>query len=179
MSDAGIPVGGREGSGPEAVARARLSEKHIADLRASGLSWETIVQGEFRTLHDPKALNALLKRRDASRLGPCLLLPYFDLDGRQVVGYVRAKPDNAPPGKKEDGKPAKYLSPARVAIRAYFPAGAGTAILDPGRAIAVTEGEKKAAAVWQVGTAVVGLAGVECWSKRRPKGADGRAQGRR
>lgn len=179
MSNNSLSPDGAGGKDPESVARERLSEKHIADLRTCGLTWETIVRGGYWTATEPKVIGELLKRRDAAKLGPCLMLPYFTLDGSPVSGYVRAKPDHPPPPKKEDDKPAKYLSPSKVPIRSYFLPGAGEAVLDGSRPVVVTEGEKKSAAIWQCDVAVVGLAGVECWSKRRTKGGDGRAQGPR
>ncbi|HKB02241.1 MAG TPA: DUF3854 domain-containing protein, partial [Gemmataceae bacterium] len=179
MSNTSIHANGAGATDPEQFARERLSERHLSDLRASGLSWATIVRAGFRTAEDPKAVGDLLRRRDARKLGGCLLLPYFDLDGDPVAGYVRAKPDCPPPARKEGDKPAKYLSPTKAPIRAYFPPGAGAAIRDASRPVVLTEGEKKALAVWQCEVAVIGLAGVECWSRRRSKGADGRAQGPR
>lgn len=97
---------------------------------------------------------------------------------RPVPGYIRAKPDKPPVGK--DGKPSgKYLSPTKATVRAYFPPGAGPAITDATRPLAFTEGEKKSLSIWEAGTPVVGLAGVDCWSKPRARGPDGKAQGRR
>ncbi|MBO0698078.1 MAG: DUF3854 domain-containing protein, partial [Zavarzinella sp.] len=179
MSNTSIPPAGAGGNDPEAIARGRLSEKHLEDLRSSGLSWETIVRGGYRTVGDPKAVGELLKRRDGGKLGACLLFPYFDIDGNPVDGYVRAKPDCPPASRKENGKPAKYLSPTKAPIRPYFPPGVGDLLRDPAQTVAITEGEKKAAVIGQLGVGVVGLAGVECWSKARPRGEDGRAVGRR
>jgi hypothetical protein len=179
MSNTKVHSDGSGDKDPETIARGRLSDKHLADLMASGLTFETIVRGGFRTERDPKVIGDLLKRRDAKHLADCLLLPYFDLDGKPVAGYVRAKPDNPPTAKKEGAKPAKYLSPTRVPLRVYFPPGVGDAVRDPNQSLAITEGEKKSAVVAQFGIPIIGLAGVECWSKRRSKGEDGRAQGRR
>lgn len=179
MSNTKVHSGGPGDKDPETIARSRLSDKHLADLRASGLTFETIARAGFRTERDPKVIDDLLKRRDGKRLGDCLLLPYIDLDGRPVAGYVRAKPDSPPTAKKEGAKPAKYLSPTKAPLRVYFPPEVRVALRDPNQPLAITEGEKKAAAVAQFGIPIVGLAGVECWSSRRSKGEDGRAQGRR
>lgn len=168
-----------DGHDAEAVVRRRLSDKHVAELRGSGLSWATIERFAFRTEADPKVINDLLRRKDGAKLGLCLLLPYFKLDGAMVAGYVRAKPDFPPIGKGENAKPAKYLAPAKSSIHTYFPPAPTDALLDVAQPIAITEGEKKTAAIWQLGIPVVGLTGVECWSKRRPRDTDGRAQGPR
>src|SRR5262249_30022845 len=81
--------------------------------------------------------------------------------------------------KKGRERGRKYEQPKGVGLEVYVPLAAWPRIDNQAEPLLITEGEKKAAAATQAGFACVGLTGVECWSKRRPKGADGKAIGRR
>jgi putative DNA primase/helicase len=158
-----------------------LLPHHLADLRESGLSDDTVRAGQFYSLTDAERIRSALNwERYNGRLGPCLAIPYFDADGRRD-GLVRLKPDSPLTGVSKAGKPRprKYEHPKGRPPRAYvFPAVAA-AVRDPLAPLLVTEGEKKCAAAAQHGFACVGLAGVECWSKPRARGPDGKRQGER
>src|SRR5262249_36510525 len=95
-----------------------------------------------------------------------------------VNGYVRLKPDR-PRLSKKDGKPVKYESPKGSGNRAFFPTGTIPALADPSIGLLIVEGEKKSLAANQHGFPCVGLVGVYGWQRKRPKGADGKAEGPR
>jgi hypothetical protein len=142
-----------------------LSDRDLADLRASGLTDDTVRANGLRTERDPVMVADLLNQvRERQRQEPpwfcrdgVLVFPYRRLDGT-ADGFARVKP-SAPRVVK--GKEVKYESPRGAPLRAYFPAAAlgglrGTAD------VYVTEGEKKALALSQLGLAAVGLGGVWC-----------------
>jgi len=156
----------------------RLSPKHLADLRASGLNDEQIAACGFHSFQEPTRIQKALRwKRYDGKFGDCLAIPFFDAQGRQT-DYVRLKPDRPRKGK-EDGKPNKYESPKGSSNRAYFPPGIVAALLDPLAPLVITEGEKKAAKADQEGFPCIGLAGVYGWQKKRAKDKDGKPQGER
>jgi hypothetical protein len=142
-----------------------LSERHVADLRSSGLSDDTIRQCRLSTTADADRISLRLRwNRSAARLGECLEFPYCGLDGKGA-GYFRYKPDR--PRADKDGKAIKYESPVGLSNRPYFPPVALPAIKDPAAPLILTEGEKKAIKATQEGFPTVGLVGVYGWHKKR------------
>lgn len=96
---------------------------------------------------------------------PCLgglVIPYRDLEGK-VNGFARVRPHMARKGK--NGKPIKYEQPKGEPLRAYFPAASLEQLRDGESQIFITEGEKKALALAQVGAAAIGIGGVDCGMK--------------
>jgi putative DNA primase/helicase len=169
----------------------RPTPEHLADLRASGLTDDTIAESGAYSESDGDRVNELLggyvSRKTARSLGPCLAFPFSDADGQPVTftdgkgqarPFVRLKP--AKPRKNPDGKPQKYESPLKSGNHAYVPPGARSAIKDPTAMLLVTEGEKKALAGTQHGFPTLGLCEVWNWALKRPKNpANGRGTGPR
>jgi hypothetical protein len=140
-----------------------LLPQHLADLRASGLSDDTIRRCGFHSVITPTQVTRLLRWRGrAKALGACLAIPFT-----QAPGYVRLKPDN--PRRDRRGKAVKYESPVGRPNRAYFPPGTAAVLADPATPLVITEGEKKAAKADQEGFPCIGLVGVYGWQK--PRGA--------
>lgn len=152
-----------------------LSEKQLADLRASGLTDETITAAKLKTEDNPSVLDQYLGRTDSKRFGPCLVFPYLDRDG-DLLGYNRVKPDNP---RQSNGKPVKYESPAERPNELYIPPGVGPILRDPSKPLVITEGEKKALCSTQNGFPAVGLVGVWGWQKKREEAPDGKKTGHR
>jgi len=154
---------------------ARLTPRHLADLRKSGLSDEQIARCRFCSLRTPAEIQkALGWERYNGELGDCLAIPFTDANGKPT-GYVRLKPDR--PRKGKDGKPVRYESPKGSSNLAYFPPGTPTALPDVSTPLGITEGEKKATKADQDGFPCIGLVGVWGWMKKRPKGKDGKGHG--
>jgi putative DNA primase/helicase len=157
----------------------RLTPRHLADLRKSGLTDETIARCGFYSLRRPIDIQKILRweGRYNGALGECLAIPFFDAEGKPT-GHVRLKPDRL--RKAKDGKPIKYESPKGISNRAYIPPGPVTlaALKDPLTPLLITEGEKKAAKADQEGFPCIGLTGVWNWQKKRIK-KDGEPQGER
>ncbi len=112
-------------SAPDAAAVQPLTPKHLADLRASGLTDATIAACGFHSLTDAGAIAQVLNwQYPAKKLGPCLAIPFRDADGKPT-GYVRLKPDQS---RQSDGKAAKYESPAGAPYVSSSPAHVGAPV---------------------------------------------------
>jgi putative DNA primase/helicase len=149
-----------------AADRLPLTPKHLAELRGSGLSDETIAASGVYSEHDPIKLGLLINGNWPKRLGTGLVFRYRELDG-ELNGYARVKPDSPRTFKN---KPVKYESRRREPNRIYFPPGTVEHLQEPTTDLFITEGEKKALAAAQLGLCCIGLGGVDSW--RVSKSAD-------
>jgi Domain of unknown function (DUF3854) len=120
--------------------RSLPCESDLADLRRSGLTDQTIRDNRITTQ------------------GDALVFPYRSLDGT-LNGFIRWKPHHP---RVIDGKVAKYEQAKDSPLRAYFPAASLTLLRDDKQPISLTEGEKKALALAQLGLAAVGIGGIWC-----------------
>lgn len=163
-------------------AGSRLLPQHVADLRKSGLTDAQIEACGFYSATDPHTVVELLgnymSTKSAAKLGACLVIPYFGVDGTPT-GFARLKPDKPRKDKKKENKVIKYEGPAGTPNRAYIPPGTRVALADPNVLLLFTEGEKKGAAADQHGFACVALGGVWAWQVKRKKDAQGRGTGLR
>ncbi|QEL19167.1 DUF3854 domain-containing protein [Limnoglobus roseus] len=160
-----------------------LTPEHLADLRRSGLTDATIRENGIRSEHDAvrvrEILGGNLSASAARRLGPCLVIPFFDPTGAAVTyrtptgttrAFVRLKPSQ--PRKAANGKPIKYESPRGSGNSAFVPAGSRAAVLDPKQPVMLIEGEKKALAATQYGFTAIAISGTWNWTERRPEDPD-------
>lgn len=159
------------------VEGSALLPKHLAELRASGLTDETIAANGVHSESDPKVVARLLNWGvpRAKLLGPVLAYPHFDRDGKPL-DHATVKPDNPRDRGDKAGK-VKYENPRRRPNRLYVPAAARAALLDPVADLFITEGCKKALAAAQHGFPCVSLPGVWNWVAPREK-KDGKKVGR-
>ena len=82
MTLSGTPGGGNDGR------IETLLPRHLADLRASGLSDDQIRACGFFSATDPATVAKLLGwKTPATRLGPCLCIPFPGPDGGTVVDW--------------------------------------------------------------------------------------------
>jgi hypothetical protein len=146
-----------------------LLPQHLADLHKSGLKDGTIARCGFYSEADAEQVRSLLNWAPGYRghLGACLVIPYHGPDGTST-GYARLKPDS-PRAGSADRKTVKYEAPVGECPRVYFPPCGVTAqaLADPGEALVLTEGEKKAARADDEGIPCLGLSGVWSWCKKR------------
>jgi hypothetical protein len=124
---------------PRLPQRLTFNDADLSNLRESGLTNETIFANQLKS----------------DELG--IVFPYRDLHG--VVNCFKRWRLRQPVGSK------KYHQPFRSPVRAYFPAMSLVKLNDGQSPIYVTEGEKKALALSQLGLAVIGLGGVCNWNK--------------
>jgi hypothetical protein len=146
-----------------------LAEEHRAHLRTSGLSDETIAACRFETIVGDAVSETYLARilgwkskppKDAP-LGRGILIPYLQPDGSPTTCFA-FRPDRPRPMPGKD-KPAKYLRTSRgegEGSPPYLPANGHALIASPLAPIVIVEGEKKAAAIAQVGIGTIGIGGV-------------------
>jgi P4 family phage/plasmid primase-like protien len=165
----------------EVNGASRLTPRHLADLRKSGLTAETISACDFYSVQAPATVQKLLRWKCYhGELGACLAIPFNDQDGKPT-GYVRLKPDSPRTAKQKDGngRIVKYESPKGSTNRAFFPPGTLARLHDASVPLVITEGEKKAAAADQHGFASVGVTGVWNWQLKRNRDANGMPTGER
>src|SRR5262249_44627863 len=157
-----------------------LLPHHLADLRRSGLSDVTIAACGFRSVEGEEVTRILRWKEGGEEQGACLLLPFFNPDGKPLPDYSRLKPDKPRTKKRQNGKVqvVKYESPKGLPNHAYFPLPALDAIKDASRAIVIVEGEKKSLKGTQEGFPCIGLVGFYGWCIKRKKGKSGKSIGR-
>ncbi|HYK89797.1 MAG TPA: AAA family ATPase [Acidobacteriota bacterium] len=140
------------------MALAILSQKHLADLRLSGLSDETIHQSGFYTATEDQVREIL--KFDA---GPGLAIPYRSQNSK--AEFVRVKPNT--PFVDRNGKPHKYLSAKGSGNRLYIPPMITPEHLRDNKIpLYITEGEKKALKGCQEGLCCIAIPGVWSWKQR-------------
>jgi putative DNA primase/helicase len=141
---------------------AGLLPHHLAELRASGLSDETIKAAGICSETRYTALAAMLGwRRYPKKMAPAIVFPFTDDDGRK--GFARIKPDRPRVLGGKGGRPVKYESPRGQPNRIYLPPGVASKLREAGGELLITEGEKKALKATQEGFACIGLVGVWGW----------------
>ena len=137
-----------------------LALSHRADLEASGLNTQTI--------HDSGIYSASAAEVEALLgygAGRGMVIPYDRAGENGTPTYARVKIDNPGP----DGK--RYRSPKGRGNHLYVPFVSSRALVDAGRPLVITEGEKKCLAGVQAGLVSVGLSGVWSWRHRPAKDA--------
>lgn len=137
-----------------------LAPEHLADLRKSALSDETIRGALIRSL-PPTTIGRLL-RFDVAGVRSALLFPFRSPAGG-FMDHVRVKV--FPPLTDRDGHTVKYLQPKGAPPRLYFCAAVLHGVLAATEPLWLVEGEKKALAVAQLGLPAVGFCGVEGWHR--------------
>ena len=139
-----------------------LLDHHIAELRRSGLTDETLrAAGIYSEIAPIKLASILDWKKYPSKCCPAFVIPFTDADGRN--GYARVKPDRP---RLSGGKPIKYESPKGQPNQIYLPPGVADVLADPKRAFLLTEGEKKALCLAQNGFPCIGLVGVLGWKEK-------------
>lgn len=134
-----------------------LLPHHLAELRASGLTDETIQAAGIHSESNATRLARLLGwDKWPKRRGSAMVFPFHDADGAN--GYCQVKPDN--PRRNNKGAAVKYESPRGQPPRLYIPPGVAAKLESNEPDLFITEGVKKALALTQAGFSAVGLAGV-------------------
>lgn len=154
------------------AAPTGLNERHLAELRESGLTDETIAASRIRSVSDREIRDILGWQPKDHAWGEGWAIP-FDGNGDP---YWRVKLDY--PRHSQKGEPVKYESPRKAPNRAYCPPGFSDALATSDTLI-VTEGEKKSLAVSQLGLPCLGLVGVWGWQEKRSRSDTGKAYGKR
>jgi AAA domain/Domain of unknown function (DUF3854) len=129
---------------------ANLHPEHLADLRKSGLSDETIEQAGLFSVR-PSDIG---KITGIGKVTSLLAFPY-------TASFTRYKV--FPTHLKVQGKHFRYTQPRGSAVHLYIPPMVRAAVNDPRETLWVVEGEKKALKGCQEGLACVALGGLWNW----------------
>lgn len=143
----------------------RLIDPHLAELRASGLTDQTIERAGLYTETDQCKVGALLGwegRKVPAKMLPGIIYPYTRADGTN--GYARFKPDHP---RMLGGKPVKYESPKGKPNEIYIPPKTFDALQAAHVDLILTEGEKKALCADQFSFPCIGLIGVFGWKPKK------------
>jgi hypothetical protein len=155
------------------AAELPLWSRHLDELRASGLTDDSIRANGLHTSYDKVEVAEILNQLPdgAGKQIPefCgmggiagLIFPYRNLAG-EVNCFARVKPCFP---RIRDGKPVKYEQPKGSTPRAYYPVASLHKLRDGESPIYITEGEKKSLSLSQLGIAAVGIGGVWCGCKK-------------
>lgn len=136
----------------------RLSDQHLAMLRASTISDDVIVERKYFTATRKVELGDL-GFATSQQLVPALVVPVFGPLGEVVLYQVR--PDQP---RMRHGKVIKYETPAGSRMTLDVPPRARPLLGNPALPLFVTEGVKKADALASRGLCAVALLGV--WNFR-------------
>lgn len=138
-----------------------LAPEHLADLRKSALTDETIAAQFIRSV--PPVMLPKLLGFDVPRVRSALLFPFRSPAGG-FMDHVRVKV--FPTLTDDEGHSIKYLQPKGTAPRVYFVASCLADVLEGATPVWLIEGEKKTLSVAQLGLPAIGIAGVEGWHRR-------------
>lgn len=139
-------------------SEAGLAPDHHADLRASGLTEETIHRHRLRAV--PRGLIGSLLGFDMPCIRSALLIPFPEPAGG-FMDHVRVKV--FPALTDRGGHSIKYLQPRQSGTRLFFPLAEMPEALNGATPLWLVEGEKKALAVAQLGLPAIGFCGIEGW----------------
>lgn len=152
--------------------KREVSEKHLANLRESALTDETIKLAELYTESSHHALAALVERKTWPRLcGAALVFPFYYPDATEPHA-ARVRPTTPRVIKKGTKRhEVKYDQAESHGQLTYFTprARAGRWYADASRVCYWTEGEKKTLVFDQLGLCCVGLTGVWNWGDKKHK----------
>jgi len=135
-----------------------LAPKHLADLRKSTLTDEMIREQFIRSV--PPVMIPYLLGFDLSGIQSALLFPFRAPEGG-FMDQVRMKIFPALTDSK--GHSVRYLQPKRSPLRLYFVARCLRRVLEGDEPLWITEGEKKACCLAQLGFPAIGITGVQGW----------------
>lgn len=149
-----------------------VNNKHLAELRASGLTDETIRAAGIRSITGAEATEFLGWQSKNYRHPDGILFPRIDCDGH-INGSGQYKPDF--PRENPKGKGViKYETPPKTPVSGNF----GPRFkenLGSGKPLVLTEGAKKCYAVDQLGYPAIALPGVWGFGKKRLRDETGKA----
>lgn len=153
------------------MKKLKLSREHLAELKISGLTDDTIEQAGLYTETDTTAICTILNCNNPAMIADssALIIP-FNYDG-----FCRLKLTQPRTRKGSSTKTIKYEAPWGSIQHPYFPPETFDEISkhDCTKEIFIVEGEKKALKIWQefkdhdIDAFVIGLTGVYGWKEKQ------------
>jgi hypothetical protein len=137
---------------------AQVGPDHLADLRKSGLTDQTINLQRFRSI-GPTTVKRLLGF-STKGLDTGLLIPFPDPRGG-FTDHIRVKV--FPTLQDAKGHSIKYLQPPGSDVRLFFPLVCLREVCEGDAPLWLVEGEKKSLAAAQLGLPAAGFCGIEGW----------------
>lgn len=132
-----------------------LHPDHLADLKKSGLTDETIRAAGICTVR-PADINKICGPHFSGKVSSVLAFPYHGHNG-----FTRYK---LFPAVQTDNGTLKYFQPPKTGNSLYFPPGLEAILGDVSIPLYVTEGEKKALKATQEGLFCLAMGGLWNWS---------------
>jgi putative DNA primase/helicase len=132
------------------VANLSLHPEHLADLRTSGLSDETI---EAAGLYSVRP-NDIQKVTGISKVESMLAIPYTSEFTRDKV---------FPTSIKVQGKKFRYTQPRGSGVHVYVPPAVQPVLQESSTDMGIVEGEKKALKACQEGVMCLAIGGLWNW----------------
>ncbi len=136
------------------VERCSLHPEHLADLRKSGLSDETVALMGVYSVRPADISKAL--GWDPKAVNSALAFPYSEKNG-----FTRYK--IFPPIRDANGHTVKYLQKKGTGAYLYILPSVEAILKNPALPLALAEGEKKAASLIQAGIMAIGIGGIWNW----------------
>lgn len=141
---------------PTPITLGRMTPEHLAHLRTSGLSDETIALAGLYSLRSPGAVAEALGYKAWRHGGGAIAFPIVR-PGRADPELVRVRPDQP---RIRKSKPVKYDQRRGTGVVVFYPPRTRAGRLADNSVCVWTEGEKKALALDQLGYCAIGLTGV-------------------
>lgn len=146
----------------EVMGAGRLSRAHAAQLASSAIAPAVVKERGYRTIEfkDASTLAVGYGFADYQRRTPGLLIPLWDVHGKQVTAIYR--PD-APRSDRQRGRVIKYESPANGRIILDVPPRCQPHLKNPAKALWILEGSKKADCAASLDLVAISISGVWNW----------------
>jgi hypothetical protein len=144
---------------------AALHPEHLADLRKSGITDDTIARQKIRTVMPPAIFHHLLGFPIPAAITSMYVLPFFNAGGG-LTDHIRVKVFPSLSTKRDT---VKYLQPKQSGVRIYFALDVLDKVMDAAETVWLCEGEKKTLSMAQLGLAAIGICGVEGWHEARSR----------
>jgi hypothetical protein len=159
-----------------------LAPEHLADLRKSALTDETIAEQHIRSVPPATLHHTQLLGFDLPGVRSAMLLPFCSPDGG-FMDFARVKifptlvkvtrdetvrwiPEAEQQPRDLKHETVKYLQSKKSGARLYLVRRCLRAALESDADLWIVEGEKKALAIAQLGLPTIGICGVEGWHGR-------------
>lgn len=138
----------------------RLTEEHLAHLRTSGLSDDTLVLAGIYSLRKAPEVAEALGRQRWRNGGGAIAFPCYR-PGRDQPELLRVRPDHPRTDRRKGReREIKYDQRAGTPVAVYYPPRTRRDRLRGDGIVVWTEGEKKALALDELGYCAIGLTGV-------------------
>jgi hypothetical protein len=143
-----------------------LLPQHESVLKTRAVHPDVAKERGYFSVEDPNTLSQYQFSAEQQKLVPCLLIPRYGVDAKQISAQIR--PDN--PRPNDQGKLAKYECPAGHPMRLDVHPSTKPVLSDPTTPLVICESTLKADSVLSAGMHAIGMVGVWGWWGTGPAG---------